>query len=113
MGSYFLSCSSSILVHPHPLGISPSANFRVPLQQDFPGSHREEEIGISIQKLLHLQVGTDGLSLTEGPLFSARQRRLPALLLQGFHHNSLQFRASVLLQLCTQESSSQNAHASL
>lgn len=98
MGSYFLSCNSSILTHPHPLGISPSANFRVPLQQNFPGSHRKEEIGISIQKRLHLQVGTDRLSLTKGPLFSARQWRLPALLLQGFHHNPLQFQASVLLR---------------
>lgn len=50
MGSYFLGCNNSILPHPYHLRISPLANFRVPMQQNFPGSHRKEEIGINFQK---------------------------------------------------------------
>lgn len=72
------------------------------MQQNLPGSRRKEEMGISFQRKLHLQVRTDGLSMTEGPLFPARYHGFPALCFQGFHHSLLQFPVSALLQpLCT------------
>lgn len=111
MGSYFLSCNNSILQHPYPLGISPLANFRVPMQPNFPGSHRKEEMGISSQRKLHLQVWTDGLSLTVVPWKTPeifQPYALKVFITISFSSEPLSF-----FNLCAQKSSSKCTCSSL